>query len=101
MSPCSIFPSKRSFWTFLLLPLVSLASLVALLSEISCSSVLPHARKPPINTEKFIPSFKNLSALYKEVRTVVQTFGNKLKNRKLYPDKQSGFHRISGLSYAL
>lgn len=33
--------------------------------------------KPPRNTTKFIPPFTNPDALCKEVRTIVDTFGNK------------------------
>lgn len=93
---------KRSFWTSLLFLLVSqlpcwlrfqrgVAVLFSLMQQ-----------KPPINTSEFISAFTNLSDLYKDVRTVVDAFGNKQKKgRKLSSDKQPGFHRIPGLSYAL
>lgn len=79
--PCSVPPGKEVLWSH---PASStgvpsspgwvhfLRSVVVLFSRMR--------QKPPIHPAKLIPAFTNLSVLYKEVRTVVDTFGNKQKN---------------------
>lgn len=63
---------KRSFWILLLLPAVSLAFLVALFSEISCRSVLPHTTEA---TNKLLSSFLLLLLLLQTLVLFIKRLG--------------------------